>query len=123
MDVPAFVSKFLSYRAGAGVPRSFALHRTDDGFTHAFFLGATQTSAAQDLFVASAPPPAQQPLSVADEGLPWAPLVQLPDDFDPVCAFLCLGGFESVRQRLMVLVRVFPIFAIDRTRPCRSRSS
>ena len=87
MDVPAFVSKFLSYRAGAGVPHSFALHRTADGCTHAFFLGATQTSAAQDLFVASAPPPPLQ--SVADEGLPWSPLVQLPDDFDPVraCSF------------------------------------
>ena len=84
MDVPAFVSKFLSYRAGAGVPRSFALHRTADGFTHAFFLGATQTSAAQDLFVASAPPPHQPQQSVADEGLSWSPLVQLPDDFDPV---------------------------------------
>ena len=84
MDARAFVARFLSYRAGAGVPHSFQLHRTDDGWVHCFFLGSTPEASGQDLFVCSAPP------QVADGGadtqadsLAWRPLVELPRDFDP----------------------------------------
>jgi hypothetical protein len=90
MDAKPFVSKFLAYRQSAGVPSSFQLHRTADGWLHCFFLGSTPEAPSLDLYVCSVAEGAE----CTSDGLAWRPLVALPLDYDSVCSH---ARFSSLR--------------------------